>query len=190
MVRNQIYTLFCNPDTDVSIDTMRLEHSTMGQGDENPSIALDSSWASIPFSQLNINLSAFFLAFPHAGVLRIPSAFNFVSLDGWSSQNLNFPDGVGCFYDKDAVILYFGIESTPSAPVLPSLNGDGCEYIDGDTLTVVGRDYPMTVKRSSRVLVSDNNYTVIYDLESDNGAKVTAPENLVSRYVVSLVTTP
>lgn len=82
------------------------------------------------------------------------------------------------------------ISCPPVVVPLPSLNGNGCEYLDGDSVTVLGRDTVYSVKRSYMGLVADNSYTALYDLQSIDGAKCSAPENLLVRYVAPVVTTP
>lgn len=67
--------------------------------------------------------------------------------------------------------------------VLPSLNGNGSEFIDGDTVTVSGRDVVYTVDRSFVSLYSDNGYTVHYDLVATTGHKLTVPEALLTKYI-------
>lgn len=71
----------------------------------------------------------------------------------------------------------------PSA--LPSLNGNGSEFVDGTKVTVEGRGIVYTVERSYMTLYQDNSYTAHYDVVSDNGAKVSCPEALLT-----IVTTP
>lgn len=68
----------------------------------------------------------------------------------------------------------------------PSLNGIGSEFIDGTEVTVDGRSITYTVNRSYMGLVQDNSYTTFYDLDSLNGSKLTAPEALLTQYVVPL----
>lgn len=68
-------------------------------------------------------------------------------------------------------------------PNLFSLNGNGCEYADGTIVSVYDRVDAFTVKRSYMGLQDANSYTVVYDLESDTGLKVVAPEALLTLYV-------
>lgn len=72
--------------------------------------------------------------------------------------------------------------------VLPSLNGRGCEHLDGAMVTVLGRsDIVYSVERSFVSLYSDNGYTVHYDLIATSGHKVTVPEALLTKYVSTVV---
>lgn len=72
---------------------------------------------------------------------------------------------------------------------LQSLNGNGCEFIDGAKVTVLGREAVIySVSRSYMGMTADNAYTAVYDLESTNGAKCTAPEALLTLYVAPVVT--
>ncbi|MDD2651730.1 MAG: hypothetical protein PHX44_01690 [Sulfurimonas sp.] len=64
-----------------------------------------------------------------------------------------------------------------------SLNGNGCEFLDGTNVKVAGRDVVYSVARSFVSLYSDNGYTVHYDLVSDDGYKLTVPEALLTKYV-------
>lgn len=72
---------------------------------------------------------------------------------------------------------------------LTSLNGAGSEFIDGTLVNVEMRPYTYVVIRSFNALVADNNYTVIYDLLSDDGHSLSVPEALVTA-VVPTVTAP
>lgn len=69
---------------------------------------------------------------------------------------------------------------------LPSLNGNGSEFIDGVEVKVFGRDTVYTVDRSFMSLYSDNGYTVHYDLTSVDGYKCTVPEALLTKHVVAV----
>ncbi|MDP3466021.1 MAG: hypothetical protein Q8R86_09665 [Sulfuricurvum sp.] len=71
---------------------------------------------------------------------------------------------------------------------LQSLNGNGCEYMDGVSVNVYGRDTVYSVSRSYMSMTDDNAYTVVYDLVSTTGAKLTVPESLLSLYVAPIVT--
>lgn len=70
--------------------------------------------------------------------------------------------------------------------ILPSLNGNGSEFIDGVEVKVFGRDTVYTVDRSFMSLYSDNGYTVHYDLTSVDGYKCTVPEALLTKHVVAV----
>lgn len=70
--------------------------------------------------------------------------------------------------------------------ILPSLNGNGSEFIDGVEVKVFGRDTVYTVERSFMSLYSDNGYTVHYDLTSVDGYKCTVPEALLTKHVVAV----
>ncbi len=72
---------------------------------------------------------------------------------------------------------------------LTSLNGSGSEFIDGTLVKVDSRPYTYVVIRSFNALVSDNSYTVIYDLLSDDGHSLSVPEALVIA-VTPTVTAP
>lgn len=72
---------------------------------------------------------------------------------------------------------------------LPSLNGNGCEFLDSTQVKVVGRSIVYTVARSYMGLVSDNSYTVLYDCIAFTGETLTVPEALLTRYIAP-VTTP
>lgn len=64
-----------------------------------------------------------------------------------------------------------------------SLDGNGCEFKDGNSVSVSGRSSPYIVVRSFQVLVSDSSYTVLYDLIAQNGSVLTAPEAMLVSYV-------
>lgn len=95
------------------------------------------------------------------------------------------------FYDLESVKGYFGI----TCPILPTLNGIGGEYLDGETVQVVSaknsgiltRNVIYTVTRSYHSLYADNAYVVMYDLDSIEGYKLTCPETLLVRYVEPVI---
>lgn len=87
-------------------------------------------------------------------------------------------------------LLYPFDRSTLSIPAtLSSLNGVGCEHKDGTFVNVSDRAGTYTVVRSYSVLVSDNNYTVVYDLSDEANRTISAPESLVVA-VAQTVTAP
>lgn len=89
------------------------------------------------------------------------------------------------FFSVNASFLdYIFPVSPPPVLSLPSLNGNGAEFMDGTSVTVSGRIPIFTVIRSFFSIYSDNGYTVHYDLESVDGHKLTAPEALLSVYTV------
>lgn len=93
--------------------------------------------------------------------------------------------GYSYFYDVSSLSNLFTVP-----PVVKTLDGDGCEFLDGDVVFAVGRpDVVYQVRRSYHALYADNAYVVMYDLESSDGHKLTCPESLVTRYVAP-VTTP
>lgn len=97
------------------------------------------------------------------------------------------------YYDLDALLFSCNlppIDSNPSS--LPSLNGNGCEYLDGESVQVVSsktgqvdRETIYAVSRSYFSIFADNGYIVHYDLVSDDGHKLTCPEALLRRYVAT-----
>lgn len=101
-------------------------------------------------------------------------------------------DQYNYFYDLESIKGYFGI----TCPILPTLNGNGAEFLDGTLVHVVSskngglitRDVVYTVKRSFHSIYADNAYIVCYDLESAEGYKLVCPESLLVRY--EPVTTP
>lgn len=94
---------------------------------------------------------------------------------------------VGSIYGKNYL---FGAcpECPPATVSAPSLNGNGSEYIDGTEVTVSGRDTVYTVVRSYMTIYTDSGYTVHYDLEATNGAKLSSPEALLTKYVAPVIT--
>lgn len=78
--------------------------------------------------------------------------------------------------------------SSGTGTSLPSLNGDGCEHLDGTEVTVVGRDTVYSVTRSFHTIYADNAYIVCYDLQSTDGHKLTCPESLLTKYVAPTTT--
>jgi len=82
-------------------------------------------------------------------------------------------------------------------PVIPStlasllsLNGNGGEYPDGKEVLVYGRDTIYKVSRSYISLTDNNAYTTVYDLVSSTGISITAPEALLTPYVVPVIVIP
>lgn len=68
-----------------------------------------------------------------------------------------------------------------------SLNGNGCEFMDGKEVTVEGRNTIYSVVRSYMGLVTDTSYTVFYDLSATTGEKLTVPESLLTLYTAPIV---
>lgn len=66
---------------------------------------------------------------------------------------------------------------------LSSLNGNGSEYKDGQSVSVYGRNTVYQIERSFYCLYSDNSYTIHYDLLSLDGYKITVPEALLTLVV-------
>ena len=90
-------------------------------------------------------------------------------------------------------LKYGGFEcpECPPAQNYSSLDGNGSEFLDGDRVVLKGRENVIyTVSRSFIAVVSDSNYTILYDLVSSDGYKVTCPEALLTLYVAPVVTTP
>lgn len=86
-------------------------------------------------------------------------------------------------------ILNF-VPSIELAPVLDSrvsLNGNGCEFMDGKEVTVFGRKTIYSVVSSFMGLVADNSYTTLYDLTAVSGEKLTVPEALLTLYTAPIV---
>lgn len=100
------------------------------------------------------------------------------SLDG-IHQHL---DTLGTSIDEYAASVGSGGSSSSS---LFSLNGNGCEFKDGDIVNVNDRIDTFTVLRSYMTLIDSNSYTIAYDLESQNGLKVSCPESLLTLYTPS-----
>ena len=98
------------------------------------------------------------------------------------------------FYDLSAYYLKYGGFECPECPPAQnysSLDGNGSEFLDGDRVVLKGRENVIyTVSRSFIAVVSDSNYTILYDLVSSDGYKVTCPEALLTLYVAPVVTTP
>lgn len=67
-----------------------------------------------------------------------------------------------------------------------SLDGNGCEFKDGSSVSVEGRNFPYIVVRSFQTLVGDSSYTVMYDLVAQTGSVLTAPEAMLTALIVSI----
>lgn len=93
------------------------------------------------------------------------------------------PDGYG--FTPEGVFIH---PMCPELPAVISLNGVGCEFMDGVKVNVNGRETVYSVVRSSFFLLDDATYTVLYELSSPTGETLNCPETLLSRYVP--VTTP
>jgi|GEM_PF-6606228 len=108
-----------------------------------------------------------------------------------NDSNYIYPEDV-VYFDIDSVYKYAGLPVPALPPLqgsLPSLNGNGSEFLDGDVVTVTSRSGQFTVQRSYSIMYADNSYTNYYDLVSDVGAKLSCPESLLTAYIPS-VTTP
>lgn len=122
-----------------------------------------------------------FVLFPDVAVIV---GLNPLYFDGGDSL---FHLGHTLFYDNDAVTSYFGIEATPPSSPIQSLNGNGCEFMDGSKVNVNGRSQVYTVEFSFFFLLDDATYTPLYSLKSDTGATLYAPETQCTLYVPTVV---
>ena len=68
-----------------------------------------------------------------------------------------------------------------------SLNGYGCEFKDGISVVVSGRDVVYVVQRSFFSIYSENAYTIHYDIKSLDGQRLIVPEALLTKYVPPVV---
>lgn len=160
-------------------------------------VTLPSSYYVIEFAGYSLNTTKVFLDFPDvarinytlvdAHVYLIPNWYvNFVN----AVNNIISYDGAIAYYDINAIKSIYGIIDAvvpPSTP-LSTLNGNGCEFMDGKSVTVNGRSTIYSVVRSYMGLVSDNSYTTFYDLSATTGEKLTVPEALLTLYVAPIVT--
>lgn len=91
--------------------------------------------------------------------------------------------------ETQLLIIDNKVSATSGSIVGQSLNGIGCEFKDGVSVTVEGRITEYTVLRSFFFLLDDSSYTVLYDLTSPTGETLYAPESLLTRYSTT-VTAP
>lgn len=89
--------------------------------------------------------------------------------------------------DVDLLNSLNELKTSLHAVNLSSLNGAGCEFKDGTSVTVSGRSTIYIVERSFMSLFSDNGYTVHYDLLSSDGYRCTVPEALLLKYIPPVV---
>jgi len=168
------------------------------QVDENSS-NISSSYtvnSSLPFSFnltgdiLSFDLDSFFEVFPFVGKLTIDTHITDLLEVRFSTINNSIFMSDKIYYFDLSTFCFFKELVYPSVPSsLPSLNGNGCEYIDGTQLNVTGRKTVYTVDRSYMGLLADNSYTAVYDCSAPTGEKLTVPESLLTLYVAP-VTTP
>lgn len=150
---------------------------------------------------LDVNLSLFSLDVDCL-VLRV-SDFNSIVLPDFSVISLDLSNNdlvykgfsTPVIVTSDYIILIdynylrilkrssFGQNIVCASVSAPSLNGNGCEFKDGVNVSVSGRTTIYSVARSYMGLVSDNSYTVFYDLVATTGEKLTVPEALLTLHV-------
>lgn len=131
------------------------------------------------------------------GYIVEPCLYDFDNIP--SGTMFSFSDVV--YYDLDSFFVECAVTADtlknssfyksvlpPPTVSAPSLNGNGSEYIDGTEVTVSGRDTVYTVVRSYMTIYTDSGYTVHYDLEATNGAKLSSPEALLTKYVAPVIT--
>lgn len=145
-----------------------------------------------PYDGFDVGL--FLQSFPDMGSF-------YMSIDGsiLTSNHFNFPENTFIvngfvFNGLDGFLNYINSTlatpiSIPSAPSpVSSLNGNGCEFIDGIEVLVDGRETIYKITRSFYTIYADNAYIVCYDLQSTDGHKLTCPESLLTKYVAPTIT--
>jgi hypothetical protein len=148
--------------------------------------------AQTVFEGTNTPIKNLFLYFPNLVYLYVDLPSKDYSLYSSSDAqyfliaNYIFMDSLR-FADSFNLGLARPSTSTPSS-ALPSLNGNGSEFIDGTKVTVKNRVLVYTVSRSFMTIYADNSYTATYDLVADNGAKLTCPEELLTQYIAPITT--
>lgn len=164
------------------------KYSTDGTSDFM-SYALDS----LP-NYLSINVDSDITISAPLLFLQYPDCYCFESVDPSTGSAFDYDAGTFLnpetvvYRDINSVYLYAGLAVPPPASVpLPSLNGNGSEFMDGDPVSALGRpDIEFNVVRSFYQIYADNAYQVVYDLESINGHKLSCPEALLSKPIVSI----
>lgn len=164
---------------------------------EMPSFTPVSTLEALPFMYVDMGAGVFYLKaeimfnyFSDVGIIYVNTLqplVNFSALYVDNDITGNYlANGTSAYYDKQSLIDCFQIPM-PTLSTMPTLNGNGSEFIDGTEVTVDGRTTIYTVTRSYIGLVVDNSYTTLYDLEALNGAKVTVPESLLTQYVAPVI---
>lgn len=154
---------------------------------DNSHVSSGQFVSGVDFNVVNginvFDLDYLFTKFPSCSIFQVLCCPDFPW--DWTSNPVNYiGSGFLVYFDLDSLRSYFGFSSSiPSA--LPSLNGKGCEYMDGELVNVYSRSEKFSVIRSFFIMLSDNTYSPCYDLVSDDGLKtLTSPEGLMSAYVV------
>lgn len=156
--------------------------------------AVSSSSASVdltPITNQMLSDRDFIVTAVHevlASVVSVQNALSSVNVDLTPVIDLLTPLQTAELNNLHEDIVSLGTQlSTVSVP-LQSLNGNGSEYKDGVQVSVTGRSIPYTVSRSYMSLMNTDTYTIVYDLTSADGSKVTCPESFLTLYVAPVVT--
>lgn len=186
MVRDSFYSI-------AFIDSTLTVHSekdnVINSISYTPPEATYPSWFSITnVGSYSVDMDLFFAHYLDAMCLDTLDCLNFsVRCEVTNESNYLYPEGY-VYYDSNSVYRVCNKVAPPLQGSLPSLNGNGSEFLDGDRVTVQFRDTVYTVDRSFFVLYSDNTYTTYYDLIGDNTSKLTCPQSLLT--AVPLVIAP
>lgn len=167
--------------------------SITASSDDEDFYVVDLSFNDISvYLSFNVELKTFTL-------LDKTVLFHFVGLgDGYMVSNGSFFESLmlpipGSFmsaddfyYISDVGQSYFIPYSylCPDSIPLSSLNGNGCQFSDGEIVLVDTRSELFKTVRSYSIMLSDNSYTACYDLVSLDGLKsLSVPEALLTLYV-------
>lgn len=137
----------------------------------------------------DIDMDMFFNLYPDCDKFYYPSSFDGIGLGGSYYNACIVESGQDIYRDIASYCHEKRILLPDYLIPLPTLNGNGCEFIDGKQVTVQGRNTVYSVTRSYMGLVTDNSYTTFYDLSANTGEKLTVPEALLTLYVAP-VTVP
>jgi len=180
MAKEYIYLDYSMGDFSLSM----LHGTDFNLGNDVP-INLEVNWLPVsnnPYYEIDID--AIFDALPNVGLIVVPYGNSNVAF--LNTVNTHVEMNGYYFRDIQSLTDVYGINT--SVPI-PSLNGNGCEFLDSTQVKVVGRSIVYAVVRSYMGLVSDNSYTALYDCVSATGETLTVPEALLTRYIAP-VTTP
>lgn len=188
MVRNKLYSVIFDYD-----DLNQIECLVYDVTDFNNELYIETfdlvamgDFISFPddTSRLGVDVDFFVNRYPYLGAC----SFSTKSYDNPIYRLSSLVETcviIGDFFIYDgANLANLFITSSP----LESLNGNGSEFIDGTLVNVSGRDTIYSVSRSYMTIYADSGYTVHYDLVSDNGAKLSCPEALLTKYIAPATT--
>lgn len=183
MARNKRYQIFSSPEGDLSQVAFYIMDFDSNNVIDAPTIFADLAYFDA--DTLMIKCEEFFNYYQDCAFVYSDDKISYI-------DDLNkfpfFPLGSkGKMYSSSLLVDMYNIPLVTDSSA-SSLNGNGCEFIDGIEVLVDGRETIYKITRSFYTIYADNAYIVCYDLQSIDGHKLTCPESLLNKYVAPTTT--